>query len=306
MKQPGLRRRILALLALAASVLLLYFFIARPFQLRWGASNEEVQRSMPGDELNHTPDVLATRAITIQATPQQIWPWLMQMGYGRAGLYGYDLFRKFGDSNAQPGADRILPQFQEYHVGDTLPLGPVTTLQFQAIQPHEYIVWSDAAAHSVFTWALVPVDDAHTRLVSRMRRDVRWTHPGLLSLDLLGEFTDHLAMRRILLGIQGRAEGHIPPASDLQIEFFLQFGVLAAFIWAAISVLRLPLSLTSWCIGLAGGIAWLTAWYAPVSLWWGATLALLAVWAVRVEYRDVLRKKTAHEVKPIARPAKRR
>lgn len=89
-------KRLLAALALAGLVLIVYLLWARPYQLRWGATNDEVARPMPGDELDPTPTFLANRAITINGTPQEIWPWLLQMGYGRAGYYGYDILENLG------------------------------------------------------------------------------------------------------------------------------------------------------------------------------------------------------------------
>lgn len=78
-----------ALLALFMAVLAAYVLWARPYQLRWGASDSEVKGSIPGDELHADPMFLATRAITIDGTPAEIWPWLVQMGYGRPGFHGY-------------------------------------------------------------------------------------------------------------------------------------------------------------------------------------------------------------------------
>ncbi len=96
-------------------------------------------------------------------------------------------------------------------------------------------------------------------------------------------------MRKVLQGIQGRVEGHVEPASDVNIEFFIYVGAFLAFVWAALSVLRLPLTWASWLVGLSSGLTWLLSWYAPVSIWIGAVLAMLVVWAVRVEFRDVQR-----------------
>ena len=82
--------------ALVGLVMMAYLRWARPYQLRWGATQEEEQRPMPGDELNPNPKFLATRAITIEGKPEDIWPWLMQMGYRRAGFYGYDILENLG------------------------------------------------------------------------------------------------------------------------------------------------------------------------------------------------------------------
>jgi hypothetical protein len=304
MKHHDMRGRVLAVVGLIALVLVLYLLWARPFQLRWGATDEELKRSMPGDDLDRTPTFLATRAITIQGTPGEIWPWLIQMGYGRAGFYGFDLFENVGSPGGTRSAERILPQWQHFKAGDPVPISPVAMMKFYAIQPDQYMVWSGEDESGAFTWALYPVDAAHTRLVSRIRWTHHWTQPGLLSLDILTEFTDHLAVRKVLQGIQGRVEDRMQPASDVNIEFFIYVAAFLVFIWAAISVLRLPLTWGSWLVGLAGGLTWLISWYAPASIWVGAVLSLLVVWAVRVEFRDLQRARLRQEAK--ARPARSR
>jgi hypothetical protein len=81
-----------------------YRVLVQPWQHRWGATDEGVCRAMPGDGL--VPDATSTtRAITIAAPPEQVWPWLVQLGYGRAGWYSYDWI----DNDNRPSADRILP-----------------------------------------------------------------------------------------------------------------------------------------------------------------------------------------------------
>ncbi|HEY5983038.1 MAG TPA: hypothetical protein VIU38_06150 [Anaerolineales bacterium] len=278
------RNRILALLGLIAVVLAAYFLWARPYQFRWGATEEEVKRTMPGDELAADPTFLATRAITINGTPQQIWPWLMQMGYGRAGFYGYDIL----DNGGQPSAERIWPQYQDYKVGDAVPMMPSVNLNFAVIEPYDAIVWRGTGS-DVFTWALYPLASNETRFVSRVRWSYHWSKPWLLPFDVFAEFTDHLAVRKLMQGVRDRAEGHIQPTLDTNIEFFIYVGTFLAFVWAARSVLRLPLAWTSWLVGVAGGLAWLLSWYGPVSLWTGALLSFLVIWAVRVEFRDAKR-----------------
>ena len=90
----------------------------RHWHLRWGATDAEVVSAMPGDEIVPDASFIATRAITIAAPPEQVWPWIVQIGTGRAGFYSYDLF----DNAARPSADRILPEFQEIQVGDWVPM----------------------------------------------------------------------------------------------------------------------------------------------------------------------------------------
>jgi hypothetical protein len=279
-------KRALWVVAWLAAMMAAYLVWARPYQLRWGATDAEVRAAMPGDEIDAAPGFLATRAIDIDAAPEEIWPWLMQMGYTRAGFYGFDLFEKIGTTRGPLGVDRILPQFQDFKVGDEVPVSPFMTMFFREIQPFEYMVWSTPDSRASYTWALQPVDDSPTRLVVRTRWDHRWTRPGWMALDLLTEFTDHVAMRRVLQGIRSRAEGDISPRSDANIELFLHIGTAAISIWAAIALLRLPLTRGRWLLGLAGGLACMITWYAPEALWIGSALSLLVVWAVRVQQRD--------------------
>ena len=135
-------KKIIAVIALVVLVMAVYFLWARPYQLRWGATDEEVNRSMPGDELDSHPTFLATRAITINGTPQEIWPWLLQMGYTRAGYYGYDIFENLGSQRGIPSAVTILPEFQNFKVGDVVPISPAASMLFYAIEPDRYLIWS--------------------------------------------------------------------------------------------------------------------------------------------------------------------
>jgi hypothetical protein len=82
-----------------------YLRFIRPWQLRWGATDDEVASVMPGDDVVQQPTFDATRAVTIQARPEAIWPWLVQMGMTRAGWYSYDWLDNLG----RPSAQRIIP-----------------------------------------------------------------------------------------------------------------------------------------------------------------------------------------------------
>jgi hypothetical protein len=264
--------RILTVLGVISLVLAIYWWIARPYQLHWGATPEEISRIMPGDELTVSPTFLATRAITINAKPEQIWPWLLQMGYNRAGFYGYDLIENQGSSSGLKSADKILPQFQSFQPGDEVPISAVSSMVFYAIEPDKYLVWTGKEGIGNFTWALYPVDDTHTRLVSR----IGWSHHmspvGVLALDVFTEFADHLAVRKILQGIKGRVEGTSEPeiVQNVEIGMFLS----AFFLFCAGLILLLVRPLT-WWTGLAGlisGLVWLVTWYTPVPVWFGFIL----------------------------------
>ena len=97
-----------------ASPLFLFGPLYRRRHLRWGANDAEVAGAMPGDEFVPEASFNDTRAITIDAPPEAVWPWLVQIGYGRAGFYSYDLFV----NAARPSADRILAEHQQPRVGD--------------------------------------------------------------------------------------------------------------------------------------------------------------------------------------------
>jgi hypothetical protein len=94
----------LGVAALAATAIA-YLMAYRPWQLRWGATDAELGRALPGDELVDSPTFDATRAITIGAPPAQVWPWLVQVGVNRAGWYSYDLLDNLG----RPSARQVTP-----------------------------------------------------------------------------------------------------------------------------------------------------------------------------------------------------
>jgi hypothetical protein len=161
---------------------------------------------MPGDELVPNPSFSATRAITIQAPPELVWPWIVQVGTGRAGFYSYDLF----DNTARPSADELLPEFQQTQVGDWVPMSrkvtETTAFKVEAFEPNRWLLW--AKPHSTWAWTLSPLDGGGTRLAIRLKERYPWrSAPGAALLTVvLFEFGDFPMMRKLLLGIRRRAE----------------------------------------------------------------------------------------------------
>jgi hypothetical protein len=90
------------------------FRVYRPWQLSWGASSYELHRPMPGDDIVHEPGFNATRAVTVAASPEMIWPWIVQIGFGRGGWYSYDLLDNLG----RRSAESLMPELQHIEVGD--------------------------------------------------------------------------------------------------------------------------------------------------------------------------------------------
>ena len=252
------------LLILLAVLLGAYWFAIRPGQLHWGSTPEEASSPMPGDEIVHQPTFKATRAITISGTPEEIWPWLIQMGYGRAGYYGYDLFENIGSPSGIHSADHIVAEYQQLAVGDPLPIFPGATMQVGKMDPYHTFIWVGRSKDSgaAFTWALIPLDAQHTRLISRVQFRHEWNN--LFQAGQIGftEFLDHLAIRKILLGIKGRVERQVEPWS-------VQIGETATFVTGALEfaaalllfLLRKPRLLT-WGFAFLTGTVLLFVLYA--------------------------------------------
>jgi len=200
------RRRRLALALGAAVILAASFFQLgyRPWQRSWGASRAEVARPLPGDELVPSPDWAATRAISIRAEPEKVWPWLVQMGYLRAGFYSWDRL----DNDGVPSARHILPQYQGLREGDSLPVSADSWMQVRHLEaPRSLLLASDSGPGPRWTWAwgLYPDGKGGTRLVSRLRLEgVGWT------TRLLLDGAELVMMRRHLRGIRDRVEGQEP------------------------------------------------------------------------------------------------
>jgi hypothetical protein len=183
-------------------------FLTAPLRRRrhrtWGATPAEITATMPGDDLLPRAQYRSTRAITIAATPALVWPWLVQVGCGRAGWYADDLLDNF----AYPSARRIIPELQHLEVGQWLPmvLKPSERLSFivDSFDPPHWLLWRSRARS--WAWRLVPLTDGRTRLISRLNTFYDWRRPGTLVTVLLMEFGDYAMMRRMLRGIRERAE----------------------------------------------------------------------------------------------------
>ena len=178
----------------------------RQWCLSWGATDEEVARTLPGDDLLAGPDIVSTRAVWIDAPAGEIWPWLVQMGPGRAGAYTYDWIENlFG--LGMHSADRILPQFQDLKVGDAQRLGkrgPV--LRVSVLEPERALVMRSDDGNWIWAFILAR-EGTGTRLISRNRIAVPGAPPAVRALNTyLMEPGSLIMERRMLLGIKQRAE----------------------------------------------------------------------------------------------------
>jgi hypothetical protein len=136
----------------------------RPRMLRWGATKEEAAEALPGDDRARHPQVRSTRAITIGAPPERVWPWIVQMGIERAWFYSHDwVERLLGRARYVEGkhsATRIHPELQDLKVGDIVPYGAGVLARVDEIEPFRQL----AAAE---TWVLRPLPGDRTRLIVR-------------------------------------------------------------------------------------------------------------------------------------------
>jgi len=223
---PSTIEEIFGALSIAGNLIFQAF--TRPRYSRWGATDEEVRRRLPGDDYTTVPQISNTRAITIDAPPAQVWPWLVQLGYGRGGLYSYEKLERLIGCEMH-NADRIQPELQDLKIGDTIALDPRIPLPYSVVdlQPEHYLLLMIAVDPSQnqpidFSQLLPPVYDINTWLfylepqdVQKTRLLVRSRHaypPGFANTLAWKVITDpiHFVMeRRLLQGVKQRAEGRI-------------------------------------------------------------------------------------------------
>jgi hypothetical protein len=197
----------LLLLLIILSLPLLYWFPIRRWFARWGTTEADLARPMAGDSIIARPTHSATHAVTVDAPPEDIWPWLMQLGYQRGGLYSYDwLDRLFGYLDA-PSADRILPEFQHLVVGDVIPVGRGRGFPVTVLEPCRALVLSDTNNGFEWVWqfGLYRLENGRTRLVSRGTQRFANTFGTWLFMRVM-EPAAFLMTRRMLLGLKQRAE----------------------------------------------------------------------------------------------------
>lgn len=184
------------------ALVVIYYLWVRPWQLRWGASDEEYTKSMPGDDIVQHPHFAATRAVNVEAPPEAIWPWIRQMGYGRAGWYSYD----FIDHLGKPSSWSILPEFQNLKVGDDIPFTPWNWLGMRVLAIEEnHMIWQDRQDGGTWLWFLEATDENHTRLITHRRVRYKWFSAWVVYL-LVQDVADIIMMRKCMLGIKARAE----------------------------------------------------------------------------------------------------
>lgn len=252
-------KRIFAGLGLILVVLIAGFLVVRPFYLNWGATREEQTRSMPGDLDGRG----WTRAITVHAAPEAIWPWLVQWGQGRGGWYSYDWLENLFGFDIHT-ADRILPEYQTVALGEDICMAKgFCVSKVYIIEPHRYFGWQAAAEDGSpmwsFTLGLYPAGEGETRLIIRESFSQAAMPP--IALFML-ELPDVVMEQKALDTVRQRAEGRSASAAVTAVEITAWLAALF--------------------MGLAAGVRVVTqpAWQRPLAVGAAAVLVLLVLTAL--------------------------
>lgn len=191
--------------AATAAIDRLYRRYLRARVLSWGATAEEAAGPLPGDDLLESADIVATRAIRIDAPPAAIWPWLVQMGPGRGGAYTYDWIENLFGLNMH-SADQIHAEWQNLKVGDVLRSREDRPgMRVEILDRERTLSNRSEAGDWVWTFVLVP-ENGSTRLISRNRIAMKGAAAGQRLGMLVMEPGSLVMERKMLLGIKRRAE----------------------------------------------------------------------------------------------------
>ena len=193
--------------------------ILRPWRVRWGATDEEVHRKLPGDEFASKPKWQYTHAITVHAPTGEVWPWLAQIGQERGGFYSYEWLENLLGCDIH-NADRIIPEFQTLRVGDGVRLHPkMPPIPVALVEPGRYFLLrgdtrldgAEAKQGDYFciTWGfyLDSISARITRLLTRSRFDYNPKFVNTMGYGpAITEPVSFVMERKMLLGIKRRAE----------------------------------------------------------------------------------------------------
>lgn len=205
-----------------------YELLLREPMRTWGATEEEVTATMPGDELVAEPGRVSTRAVSSAAAPEEVWPWIVQYGIGRGGLYSYDRLENLVGIPVD-SADAVVPELQGLGMGDRIrytPEGYPLDMEFEVVEvdpPHVLVLATPSTepgpVDTTIAWTVTP-DGTGARVVLRWRA----TSGGAVA-DTINHVFEPVAWvmeRKQLLGIAERAERRVEPrtggAGDPQEE----------------------------------------------------------------------------------------
>ena len=198
-----------------AAATVLYLLVLWPWMRGWGATAAEQAADLPGDDIVPTPNLRTTKAITIQAPPEAVYPWLLQIGVDRGGMYSYDWLENLFGLQVH-SVDRIMPEYQQVAVGDfwrftpaDFPLNPGPGLYVQELLPNRAVLLTfgletgaDEAPFDTWQFVLTPQADGSTRLLLRSNMAIKPALPIKLTY-----FAQFIMERKMLLTLRERAAG---------------------------------------------------------------------------------------------------
>lgn len=195
------------------ATILIYFVALQPWFSRWGATDLEVFARIPGDLLVPDPSMESTRAITIDATAGEIWPWLIQIGKKRGGFYSYDWLENLFGCEIR-SVSEIHSEWQDLARGDTVHLGPegYPFYLVAEVEPERLLVlvagmnFTDQATVSTWVFFLRPLQDDQTRLIVRNRTKYEPEVGNFLLWRCITEPASFIMEQKMLRGIRKRAE----------------------------------------------------------------------------------------------------
>ncbi len=234
--------RIIIGLVVLVAVVVAGFAVAMPAMTRWGATNEEVAMTLPGDGTLPDPLVDWTSATTINARPDQVWPWIAQIGDTRGGFYSYTFIENqigslMGSSDYKVvyrNSDRVVPEWQNPQPGEQIIQG---VLKVTEVKPNEYLLADSVTPDSMgwtWVWSLQPINGgSQTRLISRSRVQPPPgpENPVMSFVFNVGGF---VMMQNMMQGIQQRAEGVGEPPYIETVEIILWLAAFLAGLVAAV------------------------------------------------------------------------
>jgi hypothetical protein len=254
---------------LAVAILVATFALIHRWTYTWGATEAEVQRALPGDELIARTPADSTHAATIDALPEEVWPWIAQMGDERGGFYSYTFIENLlSGKDLYHNANAVLPRLQDPQPGEGMVMD---SLKVHSLEPGKWLLAAQTSEKGnydwVWLWHVEPVGSNQTRLLVRqaMRLSLGTSNPVLTTLTDLGSF---VMERRMFAGLKLRAEGRTEPAWIEIAEILLWLAALAAGIGAAVLFLTRPAWQAPLLLGLAALVTliWFTVWLPPVWL----------------------------------------